>query len=220
MNAAILFDVKANNETRENVLLVGKELYFYSMKVFYVHPAIDYVVLACCGSETMAQVNQYIDCWKSECSINKPVKAYPKSMDLQRILKELKRVGRQRPALYVFHDVRYPFVTGDMIYKVIEKAAIHGVALTAGLVKDDLMTYPAQEAFETENLRYMKYPAAFRAGHKIMDEIVEVSEVLDRCAECHPYLCELTNKNPWIDNWENVQMADYVIKFDRQCDKG
>lgn len=217
MNAAILFDTEADGEAGMDTLLAGKELYSYSLKTFYLHPCIDYIVIIRHGKGVIAHTDKYIECWKAEYGINKPIRVYQESQDLRKILDGMKRGGMFHIELYVLHDIRYPFVTPDMIYRTTEKAALYGIAVMAGEIRDDLVPYSGQEecgGHGMMGIRYARYPVAVRAGHGILDGLGEVAGVLQKCTAGKPYLCTSPDKNMFVGGLDGTELAEAVLRVD------
>lgn len=198
MNVAVLYDSVEDGEAREDALFAGKELYSRSLKVFYLHPCINYIVIIWYGSEKMMDAEKYIQNWKAEYGVDKPVRICRGNEELWQVM-ELEKGGRGRRnvELYVLHDIRYPFVTTEMIYRVAEKAALYGVAVTVEEIKDDLVVWREQRELDTGNLRYVKYPVAVRAGHREMKEVMGImtDRILEKCIKCKPFLCSQKDKN-------------------------
>ena len=133
MNVAILFDGTEAMEVRADMLLAGKKLYSYSLKAFYLHPVIDYIVILWSGCKVGLQIEKDIERWKAEYGVDKPVRVESGTVDLRHIRfpfsGDLNGIEKWKIDLYVLHDVRYPFVTMDMICRVTQKAAIYGAAV-------------------------------------------------------------------------------------------
>ena len=210
MNVAVLFDAAEDGGVETDTLLAGKELYSYALETFYFHPCIDCIAVMRCGSENVINARVYIESWKTEYGVDKPVWICQRNQNLQQ--------ERQHVELYVLHDVRYPFVNADMIYRVIEKAALHGVAVTVGEVRDDLVVCPGEEILGVEDAQYAKYPMAVGAGHGMLDELSGIAEVLGACLKCKPHLCNCGKGNLFVGDWEGLEIAEAVLRMDRMGD--
>ncbi len=214
MNIAILFEAAGNAGIGAGALLAGKELFCYSLKAFYLHPRIDAIVLALPGSERTEQVKRRITGWKTECGIEKPVWIGRGISDLRHIgtgrRGDLETVGKAD--LYALHDIRYPFVTADMIYGVMEKAALYGCAVTAGKVEEGLFLAAGQEALEEGRLRCVKYPAALRSMDGKFHILEDLDGMLGRCVRHKAYLCDAAQGNPFVCTWEGLEMAESMVR--------
>lgn len=217
MNVAVLFNIADDREIGSDTELAGKELYRYALKTFYFHPCIDCIVLVLHDSENAAYAEKYIENWKAASGVGKPVKIYSE-IPVQRQVLPGGAEGNERVGvnLYVLHDVRYPFVSPEMIYRVVEKAALYGAAVTVGEVKDGLAACTGQEVSETEGLRYARYPAAVVAGYEMMKEPGGTEGILRKCAGYGSYLCGTHAWNPFISTWEAVEMAEAVLRMKRE----
>lgn len=218
MNVAVLFDAAENGGVETDTLLAGKELYSYALKTFYFHPCIDCIAVMWCGSGNVISTGVYIESWKTEYGVDKPVWIYQRNQNLQQVLGEFEKEEGQHVELYVLHDVRYPFVKADMIYKVIEKAALHGVAVTVGEVRDDLVVCPGGEILGAEDAQYAKYPMAVVAGHGMLDGLPGIAEVLGTCLKCKPHLCICGKGNLFVGDWESLEIAEAVVRMDKMGD--
>lgn len=219
MNIAVLFNAAEDGDVGTDVLLAGKELYCYSLKTFYLHPCIDYIAVMWMDVENTGNIRGHIEKWRKESSTDKPVKIYQENQELWQILSEFERGmdenGKHDAGVYVLHDVRYPFVTANMIYKVVEKAALYGIAVTDGKVRDDLIVCLGQEMLLNEDLRYVKYPVAVQVGHKMLGRVTGIAALLDRCIEGKPYLCNWKDWNPLVSNDEDIKKAEAILHMDR-----
>lgn len=220
MNVAVLFDSVEDGEVRADALLVGKRLYSRSLKVFYLHPCIDHIVMVWHGSENVMDVERHIKNWKVEYGIDKPVRICRGKEELRKAM-ELENDGRGRRdvELYVLHDIRYPLVTADMIYRVAEKAALYGVAVTAEEIRDDLVVWKEQRALDVGKFRYAKYPVAVRAGDGEPEDVIGVmgDRILEKCIECKPFLCRQENKNPFVSTWNEARIAEADLQVSNKC---
>lgn len=217
MNVAVLFDSAESGEAGAGTLLAGKELYSYSLKVFYLHPGIDCIVMMRCGS---GAVEGYIEGWKAEYGVNKPVRICQESRSLrQAVGKAVENAEREQAVdLYVLHDIRYPFVNADMVYRVMEKAAIHGLAGTAGEIGDDLVFMSGRKILGKEGLYYMEYPVAVRAGHMLLEKIGEKVEMLELAAGQGMYLCKTGKRNHVLYPGEGTELAEKILQMKGAAD--
>jgi len=216
MNVAILFDGTEAMEVRADMLLAGKKLYSYSLKAFYLHPVIDYIVILWSGCKVGLQIEKDIERWKAEYGVDKPVRVESGTVDLRHIRfpfsGDLNGIEKWKIDLYVLHDMRYPFVTMDMICRVTQKAAIYGAAVLSEAVEDVMLVCSGQDVLEGGNLRYVKFPAAFRAEDEMLDILEDVAGALVKCAGVRAYLCDAMEWNPFVCTLEALEMAESISR--------
>lgn len=209
MNVAVLFDTEQKLH-REGNILAGKELFQYSFRQCYLNPEIDHVITV--GLDEDA-VFAYADNLKKELLLEKPVS----------ILSD-KSAWREKDGaeLYVFHDIRYPLVTGEMLNRVMQKAALYGSCITAemspeeNLARNDGKGNASWEALDTKQICMMKYPAAVRNDSAVFKEwnrILQIEDWLTVLGKQQPYLCEGGKHYRKVCTKEAAELAEAMLSI-------
>lgn len=212
MNVAIIYDAEENAEISTEKLLAWEFSAGFMLKQFYLHSNIDAVVmiLGSCNGEN--RVKGCVKKWKREYSVCKPVKVCGTKEDVKRALEGIGDITGHTVDLYVFHDIRYPFVTEEMIYLTEQKASVYGIAVTVGEAGENVVWKRSGERLPESGYYCAGYPVAVRAGNPVLREIDRPSEVLGKLIENKPYLCRVKGNYPRINTRESLEMAEMFIR--------
>ncbi len=210
MNVAILYDAMENAEVGAGEMLAGEPLFSHSLKQFYLHPCIDYVVMVWGKSDMAVHAARYIELWGETYGVTKPFRQFDGTDSLQYVLSEQEWLEREMAGLYIFHDIRYPCVTGNMIYTVAQKAAIYGLAVTAGNIDENTILI-SENKYMDENFRYVKYPVALAFEHKLRGKIDRKEDVLRLYSGERPYLCGTGERNRMVYSGDDIELLEAVI---------
>lgn len=219
MNVAILYDATENAEVGAEELLAGEPLFFHSLKQFYLHPCIDYVVMVWREIGIGSRAMQYVEQWREMYGVMKPSLLFYGTDNLQNVLAELEQQEKENVDLYIFHDIRYPCVTSNMIYMVAQKAAIYGLAVTAGNIDENTILISENKYIE-ENFRYLKYPIAMTVAHKLRGKISRNTEMLRLYSEERPYLCNIDEKNPVAYSSNDIELIEAIMYLGQKGKRG
>lgn len=218
MNTAVLYDACERPEAGSGDLLAGQPLYSYSLKRFCLHSDIDSIAFILRQETEAKQAVQYIEKWKKEYGFCKPVWIFTGTKTLTEILEQveqraIEREEKEETELFVFHDIRYPFVNEEMIYKVQQKALAFGLAVTAESLGENIADISGREILEPEKLCCVKYPAAVRRDNRLLceDERIRPWEILEKIAERRPCLCRTGCKNPAVHTKEDLEFARALL---------
>ncbi|GFI15303.1 2-C-methyl-D-erythritol 4-phosphate cytidylyltransferase [Lachnospiraceae bacterium] len=219
MNTAVLYDACERAEAGSGELLAGRPLYSYSLKRFCFHSDIDSIAFVWRQEEEARQAAQYIEQWEKEYEIRKPVWILTGTETLTEALGQIRqkaggREERKEIELFVFHDIRYPFVSEGMIYQVQQKASAFGLAVTAESLGENIADISGRESLEPEKLCCVKYPAAVRSDNRLLgeDEGIRLWEILEKIAEKRPCLCRTEGGNPAVYTKEDLEFAEALLK--------
>ena len=217
MNIAILYDAMENAEAGAEELLAGEPLFTHSLKQFYLHPCIDYVVMVWCETGIGSHAAQYMEQWGKSYGFMKPFRQFYGEENLQCILSQMGRDEKEKADLYIFHDIRYPCVTSDMIYMVAQKAAVYGLAVTAGCM-DENIVLASENKYIGRSFRYVRYPIAMAFNHKLKGKMGRKEEVLGLCCEERPYLCNAEGRNPIVYSGNDIELAEAMMAVEKGKD--
>lgn len=218
MNTAVLYDANQKAQAGFAELLAGRPLYSYSLKRFYLHSNIDSIVFVWGQEEASGQIIHDIETWKKEYGISKPVWIFHEAETLSKIVRQLKKKDEEKTDLFILHDIRYPFVTDDMIHVVQQKAAVYGLAVMAECIDENISfaenmaSTSGQGRLEPENFCCMKFPAAVRSDNHLLQENIVLEKISQKIAENRPYLCRLSDRNPAVYSREELELAEAVMK--------
>lgn len=210
MNVAILYDAMENAEAGAGEILSGVHLFSHSLKQFYLHPCVDFLVTVWNGTDIGISAGQYIEQWKEEYGVKKPFSQFCCADSLQRVFFKLERQEREKIDLYIFHDIRYPCVTSDMIYIVAQKAAVYGVAVTVSSI-DENIVLTSENKYADEKFRYVKYPIAIASAHGLKEKIDQKKDVLSFFSRERPYLCSTDGKNPVAFSDDSIELIKAIM---------
>lgn len=218
MNVAILYDTVRETEKAEQ-FLAGEPIVAYSLKQCYQHPEIDGMVVSLGQKEET--VMNCVNHIKKENAMKKekPIWIFPAETELQTILSELPEKITKQVELYLFHDIRYPFVTEDMIYKALQKAAVHGSAAIMVrpseelFVQTDTTAGGAQEELEHNTICFMKYPAAIRGDSQILRKLKRQGDVLELLRAEKAHLCEVSGRYVKVCTKDDTELAEAILQM-------
>ena len=216
MNVAILYDTAWEAEKAQQ-LLAGEPIFAYSLKQCYQHPEIDGIAVIL-GEKEEAVIN-CVNSIKEENAVEKPIWIFPAKTRLQTILSELPEKITEQIELYLLHDIRYPFVTKEMIDKVLQKAAMHGNAAVMVrpseqlFVQTDTATEGAREELEYNTLCFMKYPAAIRGDSQALSKLEQQENVLKMLGTEKAHQCEINGRYVKVCTKEDTELAEAILRI-------
>lgn len=209
MNVAVLFDTEPKLY-KERALLAGEELFWYSFRQCYQHSEID--CIGTIGLDT-EMVMHYVDDLKNKMSTEKPVEIFSDRSEWKE---------KKDAELYLFHDIRYPLVTKEMIDRVLQKAAFYGSAVIAEPLSEEILAVNAEkenasfEELDKNKICIMKYPAAVRCDSAVFEEwnkILKIDDWLRVLGKERAHLCKTEKYYHKVCTKEEAELAEAIMKI-------
>ncbi len=226
MTAAILFD-SADEDTRVNHPAInGREVYLYALETFYAHDDIDCVIYACQSQDTSAYPTMQLLGQDGKNDMDKPLVIACGIRYIPQLWLHILQKAEEKPEMYVFHDVRFPLVTGRMVTEVVEKAKEHGMAMFTGDVEGDIYQVRGRKAGNgygsglepLRQLKYLRFPAAVRADSPALHCLDIPGRILEDLS-CHePYLCQGAEDSIPVYSAGDIKAAEAALRRRLQRD--
>ena len=209
MNAAILFDSAEEDTSLNHPRLLGQELYTYALKACYINSSIDRIFLLCKHTGAQPDVLRDIFIWQEEYDMHKQVTVLRGIRSVAQLWLHMLQSKQDVPDVYVFHDIRFPMVTGEMIVHAAEAAREHGIFAFCGAQMGKGADIWA------ENVSDLKYPVAVKADSHVLHCLEEPRQILKELFYQEPYLCENPKENIPVYNRREIERAERILQARR-----
>lgn len=223
MTAAILFD-SADEDTRINHPAInGREVYLYALETFYAHNDISCVIYACQSQDTTTYPTVRFFVRDRKCDMDKPFVIACGVRHIPQLWLHILQKVEKRPEMYVFHDVRFPLVTGGMVTEVTEKAREYGAAMFTGDVEGDIYQVQGRKVcngYESaleplRKLKYLRFPAAVRADNPALHCLDLPGRILEDLSSHKPYLCQGAEDSIPVYSAGDIKAAEAALRMRR-----
>lgn len=209
---------RMNSAKNKLLMKIGRDTVMdLTLKIFQKHESVDSIIV----------ITEDEDLKRIAIAYPKTVKIVPGGDSRQESIQKGMDCIEEKNSLIVVHDAARPFITHEIISKVIEKADLHGAAIVAVKTVDTIKKvddFRVTETLDRSELMNIQTPQVFRYellkrayGQECLNAVTDDSSLIEMMNK-DVYIVEGSYSNIKITTQSDISYANFMSKGELKMD--